>query len=159
LNISMPVWGEGNLLFMTSAYSGGARMIQLTRAHGKTTPRELWSSNRMRVHIGNAIRVGDTIYGSSGDFGPAFLSAIDAKTGAVLWQDRSFSKANLLYAGGKFIILDEDGQLGLATATPQGLTVLSRVELLKRKAWTAPTLVGTTLYVRDQERLVALDLG
>ncbi len=159
LNISLPVWGENNLLFMTSAYSGGSRLIQLNRVNGKTTPKELWFSNRMRVHIGNTIRVGDTIYGSSGDFGPAFLSAIDVKTGTVLWQDRSFSKANLLYADGKFIILDEDGNLALATASPQGLKVLSRVELLKKKAWTAPTLVGTRLFIRDQKTLMALDLG
>jgi outer membrane protein assembly factor BamB len=159
LNISLPVWGEGNLLFMTSAYNGGSRLIQLSRTSGKTIPKELWFSNRMRVHIGNTICIGDTIYGSSGDFGPAFLSAVDVKSGKVLWQDRSFSKANLLYADGKFIILDEDGHLALATATPQGLNVVSKVELLKRKCWTAPTLVNTRLYVRDQRTLMALDLS
>jgi hypothetical protein len=26
-------------------------------------------------------------------------------------------------------------------------------------AWTVPTLVGTTLYARDREKIVALDLG
>lgn len=159
LNISMPVWGEGNLLFITSAYSGGSRVIQLNVVNGKTTAKQLWSNNRMRVHIGNAIRVGDTIYGSSGDFGPAFLSAIDVRTGNAVWQDRSFSKANLLYVDGKFLILDEDGNLGLASVSPQGLKVLARAELLKRKAWTAPTLVGTRLYVRDQKTLTALDLS
>ena len=53
------------------------------------------------------------MYGSSGDFGPAFLSAVDMKTGRIAWQDRTFSRAHLLYADGKLILLDEDGTLYL----------------------------------------------
>jgi outer membrane protein assembly factor BamB len=113
----------------------------------------------MRVHHGTAVRVGDTVYASSGDFGPAFVVAANVKTGDVLWQDRSFSKANFLYADGKLIILDEDGKLALATVSPAGLKVLSQVELLKKISWTAPTLVGTRLYVRDRKTLIALDLS
>ena len=32
-------------------------------------------------------------------------------------------------------------------------------QLLKKPAWTAPTIVGKTLYVRDKESIMALDLG
>ena len=160
LNISNPVWGADNVLVVSSAYSGGSRAIKLARgADGKTTPTELWAHKRFRVHHGTMIRVGDHVYGSSGDFGPAFLAAVDVKTGEVAWQDRSFAKTNFLYADGKFILLDEDGTLALATASPQGLKVLARAPLLKRIAWTAPTLVGTKLYVRDRQTLVALELG
>ena len=63
----------------------------------------------MRVHIGTVIRLGNHVYGSSGDFGPAFLTAVDVKTGKIVWQDRSFARAQLLYADGKLILLDEDG--------------------------------------------------
>ena len=54
LNISTPVWGEGNLLFSSSAYNGGSRVIRLTREGGKTTAEELWSTNRLRLHFGSA---------------------------------------------------------------------------------------------------------
>ena len=37
LNISMPVWGNDNLLFISSAYSGGSRVLRLTQKDGKTT--------------------------------------------------------------------------------------------------------------------------
>jgi len=113
----------------------------------------------MRVHKDNAIRIGDYIYGSSGDFGPAFFTAVEAKTGTILWQDRSFAKASFLYADGKFIILDEDGNLALATASPAGLKVHSKIGLLKNLAWTVPTLVGTKLFIRDRKTIMALDLG
>ena len=99
------------------------------------------------------------MYGSSGDFGPAFLSAVDMKTGRIAWQDRTFSRAQLLYADGKLILLDEDGTLGLATISPQGLKVLARSSVLTNLAWTPPTLAGTKLYVRDRKTIAAFDLA
>ncbi len=59
----------------------------------------------------------------------------------------------------KFVVLDEDGTLGLASPTPNGLKVHSRVELLSGTAWTVPTLVGSTLYVRNRTSVMALQLG
>jgi outer membrane protein assembly factor BamB len=160
LNISTPVWNPADhLLLFSSAYGTGSRALELRQADGKTTVRELWAVSRVRVHIGSIIRVGDTAYMSSGDFGPAFLTAVNARTGAIAWQDRAFARAQLLYADGKLIVLDEDGTLGIATVSPQGLTVLARAPILENRAWTPPTLVGKTLYVRDRKSIAAFDLG
>jgi len=160
LNITTPIWGNDNLLFVSSAYNGGSRVLKLVRGtDGKTSVTEVWAHKRMRVHHATALRIGDYVYGSSGDFGPAFVVAVNVKTGDVIWQDRSFSKANLLYADGKMIVLDEDGTLALTTVDDKGMKILSQVELMDKLSWTAPTLVGKTLYVRDRKTLVALDLG
>ena len=116
LNISTPVWiADQHLLLVSSAYGVGTRALELRQTGGKTTVTEKWHSQRMRVHIGTVIPLGGHAYGSSGDFGPAFISAIDLKNGQIAWQDRSFARAQLLYADGKVIVLDEDGVLGLAT--------------------------------------------
>jgi outer membrane protein assembly factor BamB len=159
LNIALPVWGGGNRLFLSSAYSGGSRMLRLRQAGGKTTVEELWFTNKLRLHIGNALWLGDRVYASSGDFGPSFVTALDAGTGAVAWQDRGFARATLLWADGKVILLDEDGVLGLATPGPTGLQVHGKASVLTNKAWTAPTLVGTRLFVRDRASVKAFDLG
>ena len=159
LNITMPVWGSDNLLFISSAYSGGSRVLKLTQKDGKTTAEELWFHRRMRVHHGTAIRIGDYVYGSSGDFGPAFFAAVNVKTGEIAYQDRTFPKSNFVLAEGRLIILDEDGNLALATATPTELKVISKVSVLKNLAWTVPTLVGTKLYLRDRRTITALDLS
>jgi outer membrane protein assembly factor BamB len=158
LNISMPVWSSDNLLFISSAYSGGSRVLKLTQKDGKTTADELWFHRRMRLHHGTAIRIGDYVYGSSGDFGPAFFAAVNVKTGEIAYQDRSLPKSNLVLADGKLIILDEDGNLALANATPTELKVISKTSVLKNLAWTVPTLVGTKLYLRDRRTIAALDL-
>lgn len=159
LNISTPVWGRDNVLFCSSAYSGGSRALRLTQSGGKTTVKELWFTNRLRIHFGNAIRIGDFVYGSSGDFGPAFLAAVNVRTGEIAWQERGFAHASAIHAGGKLVILDEDGILALATVSPQGLEVHAKAQVLANRAWTAPTLVGTMLYARDRVSILALDLG
>jgi hypothetical protein len=110
------------------------------------------------VHFSTVVRVGDYAYGSSGDFGPAPLTAVEVKTGKIAWQDRTFPKASFVYADGKFVVVDEDGNLSLADFTPQGLKVLSRVALLHSNAWTAPSLANTHLYLRDRRTMMAFDL-
>lgn len=158
VNVSMPVWGDDNLLFCSSGYDGGSQVLKLTRNGSKTVVEQVWASRLMRVHFGNAIRVGNYVYASSGDFGPAPFTAIDVRTGQVVWRNRSLARATAVLADGRFILLDEDGNLALAIATPEGLTISSKVELLSSSAWTVPTLAGTTLYLRDRKNVMALDL-
>ena len=157
-NVSTPVWGDGNLLFVSSAYDSGGRMLRLTRNETRTTVEELWFSRDLRVHVANAIRIGDTIYGSSGDFGPPVFSALDVQTGKIKWQHRDIAKSAFLYADGKFIMLSEQGELWLTSPAAEGLQVHSRAEVLKPISYTPPTLVGTRLYLRDRVSVVALDL-
>ena len=158
LNTSMPVLGADGVLFISSAYNGGSRGLQLSRTGAKTAVKELWFNNQMRLHHGNAIRIGDYVYGSSGDFGPAPLTAVDVKTGKIAWRDRAVGKANLIYLGERMIVLEEDGSLSLATVSPQGLKIISKTPLLTSNTWTAPALAGTRLYARDRRTMVALDL-
>jgi outer membrane protein assembly factor BamB len=159
LNIVLPVMGDSGMLIVSSAYSGGTRALRLTREGDETRVDELWFNNQMRVHHGNFIRIDDHIYGSSGDFGPTPLSALDLRTGEVVWRDRAFAKAKLVSADGRLIVLDEDGNLGMATVSPKGLEVQARAEVFSGRSWTAPTLVGTRLYLRDRKQMLALDLA
>lgn len=155
LNISLPVWGDDGILLASSAYGTGSQALQVTRQGVK----ELWANNRLRVHHSTIVRIGDYVYGSSGDFGPAPMMAVNVKTGEVKWQERVFPKANFVYADGKFIVVDEDGGVSLATFSPEGAKVISHASLLDHNAWTVPSLAGTKLYVRDRKTIVALDVG
>src|SRR5262249_40887931 len=158
LNITPPLWGVDNVLFISSAYSGGSRALELHQANGKTTVKELWANRRMRLHHSTMLRLGDLVFGSSGDFGPAPMTAVNVKTGEIVWQDRSFPKASFVYADGKLILLDEDGNLALAKLSPQGMKVMAKAAVLAHTAWTPPTLAGTNLYLRDRKMMVALEL-
>jgi outer membrane protein assembly factor BamB len=159
LAISTPVWAPGNLLFISSAYQGGSRVLELHQTGGQTTIKELWYNKRLQSHFGTVIRIGDYVYFSSGHDGPAFMTCVNTRTGQVAWQERGFAKAQLLFADGKLVLIDEDGTLALIEPNPGALKVVSKVSILEHVAWTPPTLSGTTLFVRDRHNIMAFDLG
>ncbi len=160
ISCSMPVWCPGNLLFVSAEYGAGTKMIRLERKGNQTTASEAWTSNRLRLHHGNAMFVNGTLYFTSGGKGSqAILSAVDAATGKIYWQERSIAKATFVWADGKLITLDQDGNLMLADPSPQGFKVISKAELLTNLSWTPPVLVGTRLYIRDRKSIMAVDLG
>ena len=158
--VATPLWGAGNLLFVSSEYNGGAKAVELRRHGAQTTATELWTSNRLRLHHGNAIRIDDTIYFSSGGKGSqAILSAVDARSGKIHWQQRSIEKATFVWADQKLITLDQDGNLMIAHPSPQGFEIAAKAPLLTSLSWTPPVLVGTRLYLRDRRTMMAVDLS
>jgi outer membrane protein assembly factor BamB len=158
-NASTPIFHEGkNILFCSSAYDSGSRALKLTRDGDKTNVEEVWASKKMEIHHGNAVLIGDSVYGSSGDFGPAFITAIDIETGDVKGKHRDFAKSNFVKVGNRMIVLDEKGRLALASVSPDNFEVLAKAEISDKRCWAAPTLVDTTLYVRDDKKIHAFDL-
>ncbi|HEX6972883.1 MAG TPA: hypothetical protein VF147_00695 [Vicinamibacterales bacterium] len=98
------------------------------------------------------------MFASNGDFGAAPLAAVDVTTGEMLWRDRSVGRATLLGAGSHLILLDEEGNLALATPGETGLVVHAKAQIFDARSWTAPTLSGAILFARNQKEIVALDL-
>ncbi|MCY4120068.1 MAG: PQQ-binding-like beta-propeller repeat protein [Acidobacteria bacterium] len=159
-NFQIPLWSDADdVLFLSSGYIGGSRAIRLIRDGGVTRTEELWWDPQLRFTFLNPIRLGDFVYGTSGQGATALMTATRVATGETAWRERGFSRASLLHADGKTLILEEDGDLTLAVLTPRGMTRLATTPLFATRSWTAPTLAGATLYARDRERIVALDLG
>ena len=156
LNISIPTFGADGIMVLSSAYSGGSRGLQLTWTGSKTEVKEIWSHKKLRLHHNNALRIGDVVYASSGDFGPAPLTAVDVKDGKVLWQDRGLGKCSLIGSGNRVLLLSEDGELALADLSPTGMKILSRKQVAVSRAWTAPAVVAGVVYIRDRATIQAL---
>jgi hypothetical protein len=148
------------LLYVKSGGEAGSRALKLTRKGEKTEVKEVWADKKLGSGQGNVVRVGDHYYGSFGGNKAPFMAAINAKTGETVWKERGYVKATMILADGKLIMLDEEGTLSLAKVGPKGIEIMSKVDqLLKEKAWTVPTLVGKTLYLRDSKSILALNLG
>ncbi|MCP4201332.1 MAG: PQQ-binding-like beta-propeller repeat protein [bacterium] len=158
-NINPPTLVDGRYLFLSSLQAGSHGLELIRSDDGKTQVKELWSTRKIQFYHVTSVGDGDYVYGTSGGGSPAFMSAINVKTGEIPWRRRGFAKANTVFADGRVIVLDEDGKLYLTTATPEDMTIHSEVELLNRVAWTAPTIVGKTMYVRDKVNIMALDLS
>jgi len=148
-----PVWAAGDRLLVRDR--NNTRVFALPSRDGVTTPEEVWSSRKLRFGIATPVPLGDYVYGASDQM----MIAVNAKTGKRTWVKRGFPSAAVVAAGDKLIILDENGRLTLATPTPDDLTVHAQAQVTERYSLTAPVLVGTTLYIRDRKKILALDLA
>ena len=118
--MSTPLWVGPDRVLFSCAYGGGTQLFRIAKKDGELAAEEMWLTPKLKVMHGSLVRIGDRVYGSSGDFGPAFMMALDLETGKLLWRDRAFAKATLLAVGEKLLILDEEGKLGLARADGGG---------------------------------------
>ncbi len=134
-------------------------MLRLTQKGGKTNVQEVWHSKEVRFFHSTPIRIGDFVYGCSGDGPPNFFTAVNVKTGKIAWKERGFNSATCTYADGKMYILDEEGKLTLAKVSPEKMTVISSFKPLEKTAWAAPTIAKGRLFVRDQKRIIAFDIA
>ena len=144
-------------LWVACQLDGGTRVLRIASGREGLVADPLWTSRRLRQGHWNSIVLGDHVYGALGDSSSQF-GAVNWRTGDIVWRERGFPGAQVLYADGKVIFVDETGQLVLARVSPAGMEVLSAHPLLEEVAWTVPTLVGTRLYARDRASIVALDL-
>ncbi len=139
--------------------TGGGRLLEITGEGDSWTANQLWFETYLRASHWTAIRRGDHIYGSSGGNRVSLMTAFEWKTGKIAWRHRGFHKAQALFADDKLLFLDEDGTLSLARVSPEKFELLASAEVTDSVSWSLPTLVGTTLYLRDNAQILALDLA
>ena len=159
-NFQIPLYEENSgVLFLSSGYIGGSQAIRLVSDGDVIHVEPLWSDLRLRFTFLNVLRIGDFVYGTSGQGATAIFTATHMESGETAWRERGFSRASMVYGDDKAILMEEDGDLSLVRLNPGGLEILATTPLFATRTWTVPTLVGTTLYARDRQRIVALDLG
>ena len=148
--------------------SGGGRLLEITGGGDQLRAEQKWFETRLQASHWTMIRLGDYVYGSIGGNRTSFLAAFRWRTGEIAWRERGFHKAQALWVkganaespeGGRLLSLDEDGTLALAKISPEGIDVLATAPVTDSVSWTLPTLVGATVYLRDQKHILALDLG
>ena len=154
----VPVWDPSkNILFVSSFRQSLG--LKLERNGDEITPKKLWHNKSKGIGFTNAVRIDDVIYGSTGSSRSSLVTAVNVKTGETLWKERGFAVSNYLSIGDRIILLDEKGTLALARPTGDGLAVIGKQKILSaEKVWTVPTMVGDTIYARDQKEIIALRL-
>jgi outer membrane protein assembly factor BamB len=150
-NVATPVYHNGHV-FVSSDYGTGGALLRLT-ASGAS---EVYFTRDMKNHYSTSVLVDDVLYGFNG----SILTALRFMTGEVIWRHRSVGKGSVVYADKHLYVLGEDGVLGLVQATPSGYVELSRFEIpvSRYPTWAPPVIANGTMFVREQDRLVAFDI-
>jgi outer membrane protein assembly factor BamB len=156
-NICAPIQVDEDLVFISTG-EAGSRGLRLVKDDAYRVE-ELWSTTKVQCFYGSFVLVGDIIYGTSGFQSGPRMSAINARTGELVWRSRGFDLSHVVAVGDFLVLLDDEGKLSLATPGPDGLEVHAKARVLSSPALTPPTLHQTVLYARDQSEIVALELA
>ena len=166
-NIATPIYADG-YVFYSSQYDTGCALLKLADESGKVTATEVYFSRDMQNHYTTSIRVGDYLYGFSGNQ-PGVLVAMELKSGKVAWKDRSVKKGNCICAENLLYCQGETGTIGLVEPSPAGYKEISRFEFHPASEggpfwapsghmWTVPAIANGRLYLRVQDDLYAYDI-
>jgi len=159
--VATPVPVPDGRVFLSGGYEAGAMMLALTQQDGKWQAKRAF---RLNADVFGAtqqtpVLYQDHLYGirPSGE-----LVCLDL-TGKVRWTSgmaRRFGLGPLMIADGKILALDDNGNLTMAAATPEGFKPLAQARVLQgHDAWGPLAMAGSRLIVRDLTRMVCLDLG
>ena len=114
-----------------------------------------WEEPKPAISYMNATPHGDLVYGFSG----SILTAVDMRSGEIAWRHRGLKEGNLVRRGDQLLHLGERGTLSLLQLGDAGVQLLGQTAVLSGRSWSAPTVVGPRVYVRNQEVLRAFDLS
>ena len=122
-----------------------------------------YATKAMSNQLCTSILWDDVLYGiDGGNSTPSQckLMAFDFDAGKVLWKERGWGLGSLILAGGKLIVLSDEGRLGVVAADPKEYRLLASAQVLDGKCWTLPVLAGGRIYCRNTAgHLVCLDVG
>lgn len=151
INVATPIFIPPNRVFISSGYDKGATVLQVGP---DAAVEEIWRNKKMKNQFSTSVYYQDHLYG----FDKTILKCIDARTGAEKWKARGYGNGTLIAADGHLIVLGEQGNLGLAEATPAGFHVKVTYPALNGRCWTAPSLAHGRLYMRDEREIACLQI-
>jgi outer membrane protein assembly factor BamB len=154
-NIPTPV-SAGDTIYVGSAGTGGGA-VKIASKDGKLEPEPLYFGPKYPTAIGGAVKVGEYLYGCSGQT----LECVEFATGKMKWEERSVAPGSLCYADGLLFLHGEDGEVALVEASPDGYHEKGRFTPAEQpakangmeKAWAYPVASNGRLYIRDHESL------
>lgn len=156
-NCSSPMFFD-NMIFSASGYGTGGAMVKLMSSGGETSAEFGYHTKEMKSHHGGFVIVDGYIYGSN----EGVFVCMELTTGKVLWQNRNPGKGSLTCVDGMIIARNEGGPVTLIEVNPKAYKELGRFDQPDRSnnaAWSYPVVSHGRLYLRDQDKLMAFEVG
>ncbi len=156
VNAASPVVVK-NYVFLSASYNTGAVLLELE----PTGLHEVWKRRlALQAHWATSIYHDGYLYGMDGRHEKgANFRCLEFITGRLQWAaDPHLGRATFIMAEGHLLALGERGDLALIEVNPDRYQEKARAHLLAYPCWTPPVLSHGLLYLRNETRLVCLDL-
>ena len=114
----------------------------------------LWKAPVLRQTYGMPVYHDGFLYGMNGR---TVWTGVDAATGEMKWRTREPGDGWPTLAGDQVVFVTKAGTLHVGPASPQGWSERARLDLFTDLVWTAPTVVGDSVFARSLGELVRVD--
>jgi outer membrane protein assembly factor BamB len=151
--------GEGHVLIAGGDAMGGLglRRIAVGRGTAGWTVDERWTSRGLKPYFNDFVVHKSYAFGFDG----SILACIALTDGTRTWKGGRYGHGQLVLLPDQemLLVLSEDGELALVSATPDRFKELARFPALHGKTWNHPVVVGGVLLVRNGEEMAAFRLS
>jgi outer membrane protein assembly factor BamB len=151
--------GDGDVLVHAVAMTAGLGIRRLAVAYvsGGWTVQERWTSTGLKPYFNDFVVHDGHAYGFDG----SILSCIDLADGQRKWKGGRYGSGQLvlLPEQGLLLVISEEGELVLVSASPDQFREISRFAAIDGKTWNHPVLVKDVLLVRNGQEMAAFRLA
>ena len=148
--------GGGDILISTGGTTSASRRIAVTHGTDGWSVQERWTSNGLKPNFNDfAVHKGHA-YGFDGNI----LASINIENGKRKWKGGRYGNGQLVLLPDQdlLLVLSEEGDIALVSATPDQFTEVARFKAIEGKTWNHPALVRDLLLVRNGEQMAAFRL-
>jgi outer membrane protein assembly factor BamB len=147
---------DGGILIAINE-SSGVRRLAVTRAGDGWNVEERWTSNRLKPYFNDFVVHKGHAYGFDG----TILACIDLADGARKWKGGRYGGGQLVLLADQdlLLVISEEGDLALVSATPDEFKELGHVAAITGKTWNHPVVAGDVLLVRNGEEMATFRLA
>jgi outer membrane protein assembly factor BamB len=150
---------NGDLLLTAGSLSGGEGMRRITVTHTGDAwlQKEHWTSRGLKPYFNDFVVHKGHAYGFDG----TILSCIELEKGERKWKGGRYGQGQLLLLREQdlLLVISEEGELALVSATPDGFKELGRAPAIEGKTWNHLALVDDVLLVRNDREMAAFRLS
>lgn len=134
----------------------GTQRVTVTRGADGWRAEERWTSRGLKPYFSDIVVHEGHAYGFDG----SILAAIDLDDGERAWKGGRYGHGQLVLLSEQdlLLVLSEEGELALVSATPDRFVEVARVPAIEGKTWNHPVLVGDVLLVRNGAEMAAFRL-
>jgi len=159
VSVVQPAFADGDVLIASGDAMGGLgiRRIAVKHAAGGWSVEERWTSRGLKPYFNDFVVHKGHAFGFDG----SILASINLENGERTWKGGRYGHGQIVLLPDQdlLLVLSEDGELALVSATPDKFTeVTVRVPAIEGKTWNHPVLIGDVLLVRNAEEMAAFRL-
>jgi outer membrane protein assembly factor BamB len=146
---------DGDIVINSITATGGlgTRRLHATRSESGWNLEERWTSTGLKPFFNDFVLHKGHAFGFDG----SILSSINLADGARNWKGGRYGNGQMLLLADQdaLLVISEDGELALVSATTDGYRELARFPALNAKTWNHPVLIHDVLLLRNGEEMAA----